>query len=90
MRDEINYLGFSILNKLIQFVDSSTEDESIPEERISTPDKDYNYPLDHIGPVKEAIKVSRDISSGGHHQRNVSERRPQNLPPPVSKNSVLF
>lgn len=33
--------------------ESSTEDESIPEE-IVTPDKEYNYPRDHVSNMIEA------------------------------------
>ncbi|XP_055385632.1 disco-interacting protein 2 isoform X7 [Condylostylus longicornis] len=74
--------------------DSTTDDESIPEERISTPDREYNYPRDHISNSREQIKPPiRDSSVGGggggggniggQHHKNFSDRRPpQNLPPP--------
>uniref|UniRef100_A0AAG5DPY8 DMAP1-binding domain-containing protein n=1 Tax=Anopheles atroparvus TaxID=41427 RepID=A0AAG5DPY8_ANOAO len=58
--------------------DSSTEDESIPEEgmlgRISTPDRDnYNLPRDHIL-TREPMKLP---SSRDHHHHS----QPQPLPP---------
>ncbi|XP_055854104.1 disco-interacting protein 2 isoform X6 [Episyrphus balteatus] len=65
-------------------VDTTTDDESIPEERISTPDREYNYPRDHINNSREQIikPPIRDSSVGGGH-KNFSDRRPQqNLPPP--------
>lgn len=66
-----------------KFLDTSSDDGSIPEERISTPDREYNYPRDHLGNSREQMKLpSRDHSN--RHQSNISERRPQNLPPPVS------
>ncbi|XP_055854108.1 disco-interacting protein 2 isoform X10 [Episyrphus balteatus] len=64
--------------------DTTTDDESIPEERISTPDREYNYPRDHINNSREQIikPPIRDSSVGGGH-KNFSDRRPQqNLPPP--------
>ncbi|XP_037031686.1 disco-interacting protein 2 isoform X13 [Bradysia coprophila] len=61
--------------------DSSSDEGSIPEERISTPDREYNYPRDHLSNSREQMKLpSRDHSN--RHQSNISERRPQNLPPP--------
>ncbi|KFB47938.1 hypothetical protein ZHAS_00016001 [Anopheles sinensis] len=59
--------------------DSSTEDESIPEEgmlgRISTPDRDnYNLPRDHIL-TREPMKLP---STRDHHHHS----QPQPLPPP--------
>ncbi|XP_063702117.1 disco-interacting protein 2 isoform X2 [Culicoides brevitarsis] len=62
--------------------DSTTDDESIPEERISTPDRDgYNLPRDNILTREQMRLPSRDHSSGGgHHKDRISERRPQNLP----------
>uniref|UniRef100_A0A182Q5X3 DMAP1-binding domain-containing protein n=1 Tax=Anopheles farauti TaxID=69004 RepID=A0A182Q5X3_9DIPT len=63
--------------------DSSTEDESIPEEgmlgRISTPDRDnYNLPRDHIL-TREPMKLP---SSRDHHHS-----QPQPLPQPPQKQS---
>ncbi|TMW48834.1 hypothetical protein DOY81_006083 [Sarcophaga bullata] len=62
---------------------SSSDDESIPEEIIS-PDKEYNYPRDHVGNVVEQnIKPpirdsSKGISSGKNQQ---GKRQKQALPP---------
>ena len=78
--------------------DSTTEDESIPEEGISTPDREYNYPRDHISNSREQIikPPIRDSSVGGGggvggHHKNYSDRRPQqNLPPPVSIDYKYF
>ncbi|XP_061509280.1 disco-interacting protein 2 isoform X7 [Anopheles gambiae] len=68
--------------------DSSTEDESIPEEgmlggRISTPDRDnYNLPRDHIL-TREPMKLP---SARDHHHHHHSQ--PQPLPqPPQQKQS---
>ncbi|XP_050081232.1 disco-interacting protein 2 isoform X6 [Anopheles maculipalpis] len=70
------------LSKNVQH-DSSTEDESIPEEgllgRISTPDRDnYNLPRDHIL-TREPMKLP---SSRDHHHS-----QPQPLPQPPQKQS---
>lgn len=69
-----------------QRVDSSSDDDaSIPEERIATPDREYNYPRDHLCNSRDKIKMpSQRDNSERRHQNNASERRPQNLPPPVS------
>lgn len=52
-------------------LDSSTDDESIPEETIS-PDKEYNYPRDHISnsilPPEPIIKPPIRESSMGSQQ----------------------
>lgn len=62
-------------------LDSTTDDDSIPEERISTPDRDgYNLPRDHILTREQMKLPSRDHSSGGQHKDRIAERRPQNLP----------
>lgn len=66
--------------------DSSSDDASIPEERIenTTPDREYNYPRDHLCNSREKIKMpSQRDNSERRHQNNAGERRPQNLPPPV-------
>ncbi|XP_055310052.1 disco-interacting protein 2 isoform X5 [Sitodiplosis mosellana] len=65
--------------------DSSSDDASIPEERIATPDREYNYPRDHLCNSRDKIKMpSQRDNSERRHQNNASERRPQNLPPPQS------
>lgn len=71
------------------FLDSSTDDDSIPEERISTPEREYNYPRDHITNSREQIiqppKRDTSITQSANNQKYLSDRRPpQNLPPPVS------
>lgn len=67
------------------FTDSSSDDASIPEERITTPDREYNYPRDHLCNSRDKIKIpSQRDNSERRHQNNAVERRPQNLPPPVS------
>lgn len=64
--------------------DSSSDDASIPEERIATPDREYNYPRDHLCNSRDKIKMpSQRDNSERRHQNHASERRPQNLPPPV-------
>lgn len=64
--------------------ESSSDEGSIPEERISTPDREYNYPRDHLSNSREQMKLpSRDHSGRHQNNSNISERRPQNLPPPV-------
>ncbi|XP_036346287.1 disco-interacting protein 2-like [Rhagoletis pomonella] len=67
-------------------IDSSTDEESIPEETIS-PDKEYNYPRDHVSNIMEPIikPPIRDSSMGGaQNKHKYPERRPpQNLPPLV-------
>ncbi|XP_054731793.1 disco-interacting protein 2 isoform X1 [Anastrepha obliqua] len=72
-------------------IDSSTDEESIPEETIS-PDKEYNYPRDHVSNIMEPIikPPIRDSSMGGaQNKHKYPERRPpQNLPPlPTSDTS---
>lgn len=70
-----------IKTTIFAFLDSTTDDESIPEERISTPDREYNLPRDHIMTREQMKLPSRDHSSGGgHHKDRITERRPQNLP----------
>ncbi|XP_039963154.1 disco-interacting protein 2 isoform X1 [Bactrocera tryoni] len=65
-------------------IDSSTDEESIPEETIS-PDKEYNYPRDHVSNIMEPIikPPIRDSSmAGAQNKQKYPERRPpQNLPP---------
>ncbi|XP_055705773.1 disco-interacting protein 2 isoform X5 [Phlebotomus papatasi] len=79
--------------------ESSSEEGSIPEERISTPERDgYNLPRDHVGGniPREPAKLptqhqsSREVSRDHHKtSSHISERRPQNLPsqPPLSDTS---
>lgn len=63
----------------VLFTDTSSEDGSLPEERISTPDREYNLVRDHIPSSRDQSKYfPRDHSSG--HAKNVSDRRPQNFP----------
>lgn len=67
--------------------DSSSEGEnSIPEERIATPDREYNYPRDHLCNSKDKNKIpaQRDNSERRYQNSNVTDRRPQNMLPPVS------
>lgn len=65
--------------------DSSSDDASIPEERIATPDREYNYPRDHLCNSREKIKIpSQRDNSERRHQNCAAERRPQNLHPPVN------
>lgn len=73
---------------MVGIADSSSDDASIPEERIATPDREYNYPRDHLCNSRDKIKMpSQRDNSERRHQNNASERRPQNLPPPVH---ILF
>ncbi|XP_016975857.1 disco-interacting protein 2 isoform X1 [Drosophila rhopaloa] len=65
-------------------LDSSTDDESIPEETIS-PDKEYNYPRDHISnsilPPEPIIKPPiRESSMGSqlHSRLDVKQNQMQN------------
>ncbi|XP_055693474.1 disco-interacting protein 2 isoform X2 [Lutzomyia longipalpis] len=80
--------------------ESSSEDGSIPEERISTPERDgYNLPRDHVSGnmPREAAKLPTPHQHGrdggrDHHKTSsahITERRPQNLPPqpPLSDTS---
>lgn len=64
-----------------------------------TPDREYNYPRDHLSiNSREQMKLPQPARH--HHQQhppapttnssNISERRPQNLPPPVSCDSLDF
>lgn len=76
--------------------DSSSEGEnSIPEERIATPDREYNYPRDHLCNSKDKNKIptQRDNSERRYQNSNVTDRRPQNMLPPVSRiihmNSII-
>lgn len=75
--------------KLIQFfliarrADSSSDEGSIPEERIATPDREYNYPRDHLSSSREQMKLPSSREHSGRHQSNMSDRSRQNLPPPV-------
>lgn len=83
----------------MQNTESSSEEGSIPEERISTPERDgYNLPRDHVGGniPREPAKLptqhqsSREVSRDHHKtSSHISERRPQNLPsqPPLSDTS---
>ncbi|XP_046808733.1 disco-interacting protein 2 isoform X2 [Lucilia cuprina] len=87
----------SVLNKsperANEDTESSTGDESIPEEIIS-PDKEYNYPRDHVGnmveqnirpPIRES---SKGIASGKNSQPE--RRQKQALPPlPISDVSCM-
>lgn len=62
-------------------LDSSTDDESIPEELIS-PDKEYNYPRDHISnsmlppepiikpPIRESSMASQQQQQQQQHLRH--------------------
>ncbi|XP_059609012.1 disco-interacting protein 2 isoform X3 [Phlebotomus argentipes] len=75
--------------------ESSSEEGSIPEERISTPERDgYNLPRDHVVggniPREPAKLPSHHPPSREHHKTSshISDRRPQNLPaPPLSDTS---
>ncbi|XP_059217269.1 disco-interacting protein 2 isoform X2 [Stomoxys calcitrans] len=65
--------------------DSSTEDESIPEEILS-PDKEYNYPKDHVSNVVEThIKPPVRESSMGiaSFKGSHADRRKKHALPPV-------
>lgn len=76
---------------LLIFTDSSSDDASIPEERITTPDREYNYPRDHLCNSRDKIKVpSQRDNSERRHQNNAAERRPQNLPPPVITFNIII
>lgn len=68
-------------------IDSSSDDASIPEERIATPDREYNYPRDHLSNSREKMKLPSSRDHSGRHPSNISERRAQNLPPPVRASS---
>lgn len=68
---------------------SSDDDASIPEERIATPDREYNYPRDHLLNSREKMKLPSSRDHSGRHASNISERRPQNLPPPVSNSESI-
>lgn len=65
-----------------------------------TPDREYNYPRDHLSiNSREQMKLPPPARHHQHHQpqpvlsttnsSNISERRPQNLPPPVSCAHIL-
>jgi len=64
-------------------LDSSTDDESIPEETIS-PDKEYNYPRDHISnsilPPEPIIKPPIRESSMGSQQHSRPDVKQNQLP----------
>lgn len=62
--------------------DSSSDEGSIPEERISTPDREYNYPRDHLSNSREQMKLPSSREHSGRHPSNMSDRTRQNLPPP--------
>jgi hypothetical protein len=82
--------------------DSST-DESTPEDRIVTPNREYNLPRDHLIQAREQLKLpstrdrdynntpgNGDCENGGSEARNIPDRRPQNLhaqPPILSDTS---
>lgn len=81
----MNNIFFLFLNSLSINPDSSSDDDaSIPEEREATPDREYNYPRDHLLNSREKMKLSTSREHAGRHVSNIAERRPQNLPPPVS------
>lgn len=65
-------------------LDSSTDDESIPEEIIS-PDKEYNYPRDHISnsmlPPEPIIKPPIRESSMSSQQHSRHDVKPTPQPP---------
>lgn len=65
--------------------DSSSDDASIPEERISTPDREYNYPRDHLCNSRDKGKNATQRDNSERRLNNLAERRPQNLPPPVNQ-----
>ncbi|XP_058460808.1 disco-interacting protein 2 isoform X14 [Malaya genurostris] len=81
--------------------DSSTDDESIPEEgiiggRISTPDRDnYNLPRDHIlGREPMKLPSTRDhhhVSQSKHQnqQAPIERRLPQSIPTPNAQHATL-
>lgn len=56
----------------------SSTDDSTPEERISTPDREYNLPRDHLLASREQLKLPS--SSRDNFGKSIPERRPQNLP----------
>ena len=81
------------------FLDSSSDDESIPEEILS-PDKEYNYPQDHVVKmlpeqlIKPPIRDSSMATSANkltkypereRERERERARPPQNLPPLVSQ-----
>lgn len=80
----------SMAKVLLNFccLESSTGDESIPEEVIS-PDKEYNYPRDHVGNlVEQNIRPPiRESSKGKSSNKNsqLERRQKQALPPLVSE-----
>lgn len=65
-------------------LDSSSDDESIPEELIS-PDKEYNYPRDHISnsmlPPEPIIKPPIRESSMSAQQQHLRHDVKQSQPP---------
>lgn len=70
---------------------SSDGDNSIPEERIATPDREYNYPRDHLCNAKDNNKTKvtsssqRDNSERRYQNSGMAEqRRPPTMLPPVS------
>lgn len=67
----------------LYITDSSSDDASIPEERIATPDREYNYPRDHLCNSRDKIKMPSQRDNSERRHQNNAERRPQNLPPPV-------
>ncbi|GAB0087700.1 Disco-interacting protein 2 [Sergentomyia squamirostris] len=73
--------------------DSSSDEGSIPEERISTPDRDgYNLPRDHVGsggniprepaklPSQHPQPPSRDASRDHHHHHKTSSHISERRP----------
>lgn len=71
-------------------LDSTSDDESIPEERIATPDREYNYPRDHLCNSRDKIKLPPQRDSDRRQPNSNIERRPQNLPPPVSYHNIYL
>ncbi|XP_053689835.1 disco-interacting protein 2 isoform X6 [Sabethes cyaneus] len=81
--------------------DSSTDDESIPEEgilggRISTPDRDnYNLPRDHIlGREPMKLPSTRDHHHLGQQKQSsqpapIERRPPQSIPTPNTQHATL-
>jgi hypothetical protein len=63
----------------------SSTDESTPEERISTPDREYNLPRDHLlskdPKVPSSLSREREYNyAAGNTGKNIAhDRRPQNL-----------
>lgn len=73
-------ITFSFRPLCVLYTDSSSDDASIPEERIATPDREYNYPRDHLSNSRDKMKLPSQRDR--HQNSNISDRRHQNLPPP--------